>query len=400
MDRREFLRFCGLAIPGAAWIGSTVSCRRGPSLPAAEELRGWDGVLDRLDGDLLHPPERPATLPFHPAEHFTKMPDGRLRCDICPHRCVMAEGERGRCKMRLVREGTLGTDTYGLLISRQLVSPDTFPLMGLISTPWVRAGVFGCSFDCDFCSSLPETPRFPETAQIRLVEQSPQALADYMQSKGARHVNFGYFEPTVNFEFVRDFGRIARERGISIHLDTNGFVEPEPFEELLEVTDEIEVGLKGFDPAFYQDVCKGTLPPVLERIRQVVARGRLLTVGLLFVPGIGDGPDQVRGVLQWVRENAGVDTALWIRGMVPSRRMMRLSVTTPEFLAGVEDEARKLGFRYISVVDAKRGVIGPDEVPCPGCGHWVIRRLPDRRLERNVRDGRCASCGTAIRLWS
>jgi pyruvate formate lyase activating enzyme len=139
---------------------------------------------------------------------------------------------------------------------------------------------------------------------------------------------------------------------------------------------------------------------VLERIRQVVARGRLLTVGLLFVPGVGDGPDQVRGTLQWVRENAGVDTALWIRGMVPSRRMMRLSVTTPEFLAGVEAEARNLGFRYISVVDAKRGVIGPDEVPCPNCGRWVIRRLPDRRLERNVRDGRCASCGTAIRLWS
>lgn len=400
MNRREFLKFCGLVVPGAAWIGSTVACRRNGALPATEDLRGWDGVLERLDGDLLRTPEHPVALAFHPGEHVTRMPDGRLRCDLCPHRCTLAEGERGRCRMRLVREGVLGTDTYGRLISRQLVSPDTFPLMGLITTPWVRAGVFGCSYDCDFCSSLPETPRFPDPDQIRLVEQSPQELADFMQAKGARHVNFGYFEPTVNFEYVRDFGRIARERGISIHLDTNGFVEPEPFAELLEVSDEIEVGLKGFDPAFYADVCKGTLPPVLERIRQVAAKGRLLTVGLLFVPGVGDDARQVTETLTWIRANTGEDTALWIRGMVPSRRMMRLSVTTSEFLSRTEDEARRMGFRYISVVDARRGTILPDEVPCPGCKRPVIRRRPDRSLERNVRDGKCATCGTAIRLWS
>ena len=66
----------------------------------------------------------------------------------------------------------------------------------------------------------------------------------------------------------------------------------------------------------------------------------------------------------------------------------------------MEAEAYGQGVDYVSVVDARRGRIGPDVVPCPGCGRPVIRRLPDGTLERNVRDGRCASCGTAIRLWS
>ena len=36
----------------------------------------------------------------HPGRYFSKTHDGRVRCELCPRDCVLAEGQRGMCFVR------------------------------------------------------------------------------------------------------------------------------------------------------------------------------------------------------------------------------------------------------------------------------------------------------------
>ncbi|PKN32236.1 MAG: AmmeMemoRadiSam system radical SAM enzyme, partial [Deltaproteobacteria bacterium HGW-Deltaproteobacteria-20] len=45
-------------------------------------------------------------------------PEGdRVRCGLCPHRCLIAEGSRGVCGARGVVDGRLVALTYGMVSS-------------------------------------------------------------------------------------------------------------------------------------------------------------------------------------------------------------------------------------------------------------------------------------------
>jgi len=48
---------------------------------------------------------------------YEKLPDNKVRCQLCAHGCVIAEGRRGICKVRENRAGALYSLTYGRLIA-------------------------------------------------------------------------------------------------------------------------------------------------------------------------------------------------------------------------------------------------------------------------------------------
>ncbi|MCX7886001.1 MAG: AmmeMemoRadiSam system radical SAM enzyme, partial [Verrucomicrobiae bacterium] len=42
-----------------------------------------------------------------PGELYEKLGEGKVRCCACAHRCVIADGRDGVCRVRLNRGGTL-----------------------------------------------------------------------------------------------------------------------------------------------------------------------------------------------------------------------------------------------------------------------------------------------------
>jgi pyruvate formate lyase activating enzyme len=47
------------------------------------------------------------------ARHWQPIADGRIECTLCPHRCRLADGQRGFCFVRQRRGERLVLDTYG-----------------------------------------------------------------------------------------------------------------------------------------------------------------------------------------------------------------------------------------------------------------------------------------------
>jgi pyruvate formate lyase activating enzyme len=74
LTRRQFLK------AGAVGLG-VLACQRLP-LPAL----GQDVRLGYI---------KP-----HPAAHFRVLKNGNIRCDLCPRRCEVMDGDRGECGVR------------------------------------------------------------------------------------------------------------------------------------------------------------------------------------------------------------------------------------------------------------------------------------------------------------
>ena len=45
-----------------------------------------------------------------------------IRCNLCPHRCVLKEGQTGFCHQRINKEGSIVLKDYG-------VKPQTLPII-------------------------------------------------------------------------------------------------------------------------------------------------------------------------------------------------------------------------------------------------------------------------------
>ncbi len=39
------------------------------------------------------------------AQYYTKLDDNKVQCTLCPHNCVLKEGQSGICKVRVNHKG-------------------------------------------------------------------------------------------------------------------------------------------------------------------------------------------------------------------------------------------------------------------------------------------------------
>ncbi|MHC4777049.1 MAG: radical SAM protein [Planctomycetota bacterium] len=187
-----------------------------------------------------------ANLSMREALYWEDLGDGTVKCGLCPFNCVIAQGERGVCKVRANMGGKLRCLTYGRPVA---VRPDPIekkPLFHVLP----RAQAFsiatvGCNLGCLFCQNWEISQSFPE--ESRFVEASPERIVDAAQASGCETIAYTYTEPTVFFEYMLDTAKLAKKRGLKNLWITCGNINPEPLAELCEVMDAANVDLKGFD---------------------------------------------------------------------------------------------------------------------------------------------------------
>jgi len=99
----------------------------------------------------------------------------KVTCALCPHECVIGEGEFGRCRARGVQGGVLHALNYGQVCAQAVDQIEKKPIYHYRpGSRLLSLGTFGCNLDCDCCqnaalaSSGPKghegTPMAPEAA--------------------------------------------------------------------------------------------------------------------------------------------------------------------------------------------------------------------------------------------
>lgn len=223
-----------------------------------------------------------------------------IECRLCAHHCRIKEEKTGICRVRKNIGGKLYSLNYGKLTAIHDDPVEKKPLYHFMpATRTLSLGSYGCNFSCRFCQNYEiaqEEPSF-------LIDRTPEDIVDMAIREGFPSIAYTYNEPTVFYEFMLDTAKLAHSKGLKNIMVTNGFIEKEPLEELLEYMDAFNIDLKTFNDETYRKICGGRLQPVLETIK--LANGKShVEVTTLIVTGMNDTEEELTQIFEWL---SGID---------------------------------------------------------------------------------------------
>jgi len=329
----------------------------------------------------------------------TNEPAGAVECLLCPHRCRLAEYERGQCRVRINVGGRLHSLVYGRPCAVHVDPIEKKPLYHVVpGTTACSVATAGCCLHCRYCQNWELSQQAPE--DVASMELPPERLVAMALARGCSSVAYTYTEPTVFFEYAYDTCVIARERGLLNVNVTSGYIEREPCTRLSRVMDCANVDLKGFSDEFYRTVCGGRLGPVLDALVTMKSEGVHVEVTNLVVPGFNDDPTTFAAMCRWMVANLGADTPLHLSRFHPQYRLRNVTATPAGTLQRTRDQAKEAGLRFVYVGNIL--LEGAGRTVCPSCRRLLVERQ-GFWVTTNVitADGRCPGCATAIPgIWS
>jgi len=331
---------------------------------------------------------------------YEKLDGGRVRCALCAHRCLIADGKRGTCQVRENREGTLYSLVYRRLISQAIDPIEKKPLFHFYpGSTALSIATVGCNFRCTFCQNadISQLPR--DRGRIQGRDVSPEAIIEAAQRHRVRSIAYTYTEPTIFFEYTYDIAQLARQAGIANVYVTNGYMSPEMLEMVTSpddppLIDAANVDLKAFRDAFYRQQCGATLQPVLDSLRTMKDRGVWLEVTTLIIPGLNDSDEELGDIAQFVATELGVETPWHVSRFHPTYKLTDRAPTPVDTLHRARQIGIAAGLRY--VYEGNVFSDGGEDTLCPQCGEVVIRRTGFVVSSRHVREGACAYCGAKL----
>ncbi|MEM2936419.1 MAG: AmmeMemoRadiSam system radical SAM enzyme, partial [Candidatus Bathyarchaeia archaeon] len=280
------------------------------------------------------------------AMFYERLEGNFVKCNLCSHRCKIADSKRGVCAVRENRGGTLYSLVYGKVVSQAVDPIEKKPLFHF--RPGTRAFSFataGCNVECRFCQNWSISQRRPE--QVESLDRPPDVLAAAAAASGAASIAATYTEPVIFTEYVRDVALAARRRGVATVVISNGYIQEAPLKEMATELAAIKIDLKAFTEKFYREVCSGELKPVLATL-QTLARLKLWTeIVVLILPTLNDDPAEIRQMAAWVRDHMGPDVPVHFTRFHPTYKLRNLPPTPVSTLERCRNEALAAGLRFV-----------------------------------------------------
>jgi pyruvate formate lyase activating enzyme len=325
---------------------------------------------------------------------YERLPDGKVRCNLCAHRCVIADGRKGICQVRENRDGTLYTLVYGRVITQHVDPIEKKPLLHFY--PGTRAysiATVGCNFRCRWCQNWEISQMVRERHLVMGEEVSPEEIASAAKRSGCRSIAYTYTEPTIFFEYAYDTARLANEAGLTNIYVSNGYMTQEMLETFHPYLDAANIDLKAFRDETYRKYVGARLQPVLDGMKVMKRLGIWLEVTTLVIPGINDDEKELKDAADFVANELGVETPWHISRFFPAYEMTDVPSTPVRTLQRAREIGLEAGLRYVYVGN----VSGEANTVCHVCGKTLIRRAGYTILENNVQaGGRCPKCGAVV----
>ena len=326
----------------------------------------------------------------------------RVRCGLCPHACLIAEGSRGVCGARGVVDGKLRALTYGLVSSVALDPIEKKPVFHFCPGARVMSfGSVGCTMRCGHCQNWQISRPKGDDGSVALREIEPAEAVKLAVDAGAEGVAFTYNEPVIWLEWVLDVGRLAREAGLFVVMVTNGYVTPVGLDSFAEVVDVWRVDIKGYSEEPFKRPCKVRHPEVVreQAVRAKKVHGMHVECVTNVVPTVNDSESELRAIASWIERDLGPDTPWHVTRFMPYLEFADLPATPLETLERAVTIGHEEGLRYVYLgnVDLQGG----EDTLCPECHTIVIRRDGyATRLEALTTDDRCGQCGAELPVCS
>lgn len=325
-------------------------------------------------------------------QYWHMLDDGRVQCDVCPRACKLHEGQRGLCFVRARQDNQIVLTTYGRSSGFCVDPIEKKPLNHFLpGTPVLSFGTAGCNLACKFCQNwdISKSREFDTLADAA----APETIARAAKALGCRSVAYTYNDPVIFMEYAIDVAQACRAQGIRSVAVTAGYMCDEPRRAFYRHMDAANVDLKAFTERFYQQICAGSLQPVLETLLYLKHETDVwFELTTLLIPGENDSEAELEAMTQWVVTSLGPDVPMHFTAFHPDYKMLDKPPTPPATLKRAREIALRNGVRYAytgNVHDERGG-----STYCHQCGTRLIGRdWYVLRTWQLTADGCCQRCG-------
>ncbi|MBA4322170.1 MAG: AmmeMemoRadiSam system radical SAM enzyme [Odoribacter sp.] len=317
--------------------------------------------------------------------------NGKLECVLCPHFCKIAPGKTGICGVRKNTGKKIELLTFGVISGLSLDPVEKKPLYHFFpGNNILSIGSYGCNMRCDFCQNYNISQNIPEGIMPEIAPQ--EILNNVLSAKKNIGLAFTYNEPVIWFEFVKEAAVLVKTKGLYTAMITNGFINPDPLNELSEVIDAFNVDLKAFNNDFYKRLTGASLEPVKKTLKQIVKAGRHLEITTLLITGQNDNAGEMENQAKWIESELGNDIPLHLSRYFPMYK--RDDPTTPHntLLRHYETASKYLKYVYLGNTMSETG----QDTKCPDCDKVVTKRSGYHTQHINIKNGECSECGKKI----
>lgn len=175
---------------------------------------------------------------------------------------------------------------------------------GMVDGPGLRFVLFlqGCPLRCLYCHN-PDSWAFRRGSptDARQVVEEAASYRSWMDSSGGGLTLSGG-EPLAQPEFSLDILRRARRQGIHTALDTSGFGPPEKIRPCLDEADLVILDVKTPRADKHRALTGVDARTPLATLEYLKAREKPLWVRHVLVPGLTDGPEELRLLASMLRD--------------------------------------------------------------------------------------------------
>jgi pyruvate formate lyase activating enzyme len=329
-------------------------------------------------------------------ELYEKLPDQKVRCYACGHRCLILEGHDGICRVRFNRGGTLLVpwNYFGALQCDPIEKKPFFH--ALPGTLAMSFGMLGCDLHCGYCqnwftSQALRDPRSTAPPIPMTAEQFVKLAVKY----GVDTVTSTYNEPLITSEWGVEVFKEARRHGLHTSYVSNGNGTKEVLEYIRPWVDFYKVDLKSFNDKSYRQL-GGKLDSVLKTVEMLHEMGFWLEIVTLFIPGFNDSQDEMREIAKFL---AGIspDIPWHCTAFHPDYKMGDRDSTSMRTIIHACEIGREEGLRYCYAGNVPGHVGGWENTYCPNCRELLIERYGFEVQSYHLTvDGKCPKCSTAI----
>ncbi|HQK42645.1 MAG TPA: AmmeMemoRadiSam system radical SAM enzyme [Anaerolineaceae bacterium] len=325
---------------------------------------------------------------------YEKLADNKVRCQLCAHHCLIADGKRGICRVRENKAGVLYSLTYGKLIAAHVDPIEKKPMFHFY--PGSRSFSIaspGCNFDCQWCQNWEISQGDSAAAAARCPYTPPQDVVSAAKREGCLSISYTYTEPTVFFEFTQDVGILAREAGLKNVYVSNGYMSPQTIALLARWLDAANVDIKAFSDEVYRKHIGARLQPVLDACSLLKQAGVWLEITTLLIPGLNDDEAQIRGLTRYIVRELGAETPWHVSRFFPQYKYQNTDATSVGSIEKAMEIGKAEGLRYVYAGN----IAGSADTYCPQCGAVLIKRSGMSTLSSRVsHKGACPVCGARI----
>jgi len=325
------------------------------------------------------------------ALYYKKLKDKIVKCELCPRFCVIKPGDRGNCGVRENQNGNLISVVYGKPVSAEVDPIEKKPFFHFLpKNVTFSIATAGCNLHCMYCQNWRISQCSPE--EVSSLDMPPKKVISGAKKAKCRIISYTYTEPTVFYEYMLDTAKLAKKARLRNTVVSNGFINPAPLNKLCNYIEAANIDLKG-DDKFYRKITGAWIKPIQDTLITLKKKGVWIELTNLIIPGQNDSEKDLMWLINWIKDNLGLDVPLHFSAFYPMYKLTNLPATAAITVKKARKMAIDAGLHYVysgNILDEEGST-----TYCPKCGKAIIKRRDFDVTENNLKNGKCP-CGEKI----